>query len=157
MKDPIKFTVVESKGITLFIGIILIAITIWLNSAAGPLWATIFAVVGIFGIIFRARRRRVKALTNNSKRDKVAPVEVKIGKEELTILETLKDITSPDDALASVDVSKIIGLDIPTTKYFLNRLKSLGILNGPYIIGIGRHYLLTEKGFQLYYEMNKTT
>ena len=157
MKDPIKFTDVESQGVTIFSGIVLIAITIWLNSAAGLLCASIFAAVGIFGIVLRAWRRSVGASTNNSKTDKEVPGKENIGKEEIIIIEVLRNITSPDDALATGDVSKITGLDTPTTEYFLNRLKSLGIVNGPYIMGIGQHYLLTEKGFQLYYQMNKTT
>jgi Fe2+ transport system protein FeoA len=157
MKDPIKFTDIESQGITIFFGIILIAMTIWLNSVAGLLWASIFATMGIFGIFLRGWRRSVNASTNNSKTNKAVPINENIGKEEIAIINALKNIISPDDALATGDISKTISLDIPTTKYFLNRLRSLGIVTGPYIIGVGRYYLLTEKGFQLYYKMNKTS
>lgn len=157
MKDPIKFTDIESQGITIFAGIILIAMTIWLNSAFGPLWASIFAMVGISGIVLRAWRRSASAPIENSKTDKEIYSNENIGKEEIAILDALRNITSPDDALPTGDVSEIIGLDIPKTAYFLNRLKSLDIVNGPYIIGEGQHYLLTEQGFQLYYHMNKVT
>ncbi len=78
-----------------------------------------------------------------------------IGEEEALVMESIKNITSPDDALASKEISEIIGLDIPTTEYFLNRLKSVGIVDGPYIMGMGRHYMLTEKGFQIFYEMKQ--
>lgn len=66
MKDPIKFTDIESQGITIFFGIILIAMTIFLNNIAGPLWASIFAMIGIVGIILRAWRRSVRTSIGNS-------------------------------------------------------------------------------------------
>lgn len=61
MKDPIKFTDIESQVITIFFGVILITMTIFLNSTAGLLWASIFAVVGMLGICLRAWRRSVSA------------------------------------------------------------------------------------------------
>ena len=59
MKDPIKFTDLESQGITIFYGVILIAMTIYLNSTFGLLWASIFAAIGLMGIYLRAWRRSV--------------------------------------------------------------------------------------------------
>ena len=61
MKDPIKFTDIESQWVTIFLGIILAAMTIFLNSTFGLLWASIFATVGIVGIYLRAWRRSVSA------------------------------------------------------------------------------------------------
>ena len=66
MKDPIKFTDIESQSLTILSGIILIAMTIFLNNIAGPLWASIFAMIGIIGIILRAWRRSVKTSIGNS-------------------------------------------------------------------------------------------
>lgn len=66
MKDPIKFTDIESQSLTILSGIILIVMTIFLNNIAGPLWASIFAMIGIVGIILRAWRRSVKASIGNS-------------------------------------------------------------------------------------------
>jgi len=65
MKDPIKFTDIESQWITIFFGIILITMTFFLNSTAGLLWASIFAVVGVLGICLRAWRRSVSASKND--------------------------------------------------------------------------------------------
>ena len=61
MKDPIKFTDIESQWVTIFLGIILAAMTIFLNSTVGLLWASIFAAVGIVGIYLRAWRRSESA------------------------------------------------------------------------------------------------
>ncbi len=80
---------------------------------------------------------------------------INMGEEDVLIMEAIKNIASPDDALATKDISEIVGMDIPTTEYFLNRLKSFGIVNGPYIMGVGQHYMLTEKGFQVFYEIKK--
>ena len=62
MKDPIKFTDIESQGITIFLGILLIIMTILLNNTLGLLCASIFAVIGILGICLRAWRRSKNAL-----------------------------------------------------------------------------------------------
>ena len=65
MKDPIKFTDIESQGITIFLGIILIVMTILLNSMFGLFWALLFAIVGILGIVLRARKRSVNVSRND--------------------------------------------------------------------------------------------
>ena len=62
MKDTIKFTDIESQWVTIFFGIILIIMTIFLNSTAGLLWASIFAAIGVLSIYLRAWRRSVNAL-----------------------------------------------------------------------------------------------
>jgi len=59
VKDPIKFTDIESQGVTIFLGIILIAMTIFLNNMFGLLCASIFAIIGLIGIYLRAWRRSV--------------------------------------------------------------------------------------------------
>ena len=78
MKDPIKFTDIESQGLTILAGIILIAMTIWLNNVAGPLWASIFAIIGIVGIFLRAWRRSVNTSTNTVLSEQISskPIDI---------------------------------------------------------------------------------
>jgi predicted transcriptional regulator len=72
------------------------------------------------------------------------------------IIESLKNITAPNEALSINEISERVGLDIPTATHFLNQLKASNIVNGPYIMGEGRRYLLTDLGFQIYYDIKKS-
>ena len=130
----------------------------WIFSGVG-----IFLVGGIISaikfVLRRRERTRSQSVANTNELPNYCQQSKKyhnIEKEEVLIIEALKSITAPDDALPIKDISKMVGLDIPTTTHFLNHLKALSIVGGPYIMGEGPRYLLTERGFQIYYEMNKT-
>jgi hypothetical protein len=129
----------------------------------------IFSGIGVFliggfisAICFLLRKRlrtkrkavsHTKEILKNHQKDKDIHSLVE---EDISIIESLKNITAPSEALSTIEISERVGLDIPTATYFLNQLKASKIVNGPYVMGEGQRYLLTDRGFQIYYELNKS-
>jgi predicted transcriptional regulator len=130
----------------------------WIFSGIGV--ALIGGVISVIRILLRKRSRmKSKSISHTTKISKDRQKDktnYTIGEEDKLIIESLKNITAPNEALSINEISERVGLDIPTATYFLNQLKESNIVNGPYVMGEGRRYLLTDRGFQIYYEINKS-
>ena len=131
----------------------------WIFSGIGV--ALIGGTISVIRFILQKRSRmksksisHITEIPKNSQKDEG---NYTIGEEDKLIIDSLKNITAPNEALSVNEISERVGLDIPTAKYLLNQLKESGIVNGPYVMGEGRCYLLTDRGFQIYYEINKST